>query len=101
MSTSAPPEPRKPRGTEGGDLSKLEDVERPLDLSQVARGWHSTNRECCYWVPEADVEGTIPEELRGTLFRNGPGLLEVYGKKLQHGESGFCLTKYLTGILSQ
>jgi all-trans-8'-apo-beta-carotenal 15,15'-oxygenase len=64
----------------------LEDVRRPLDLRQVARGWHSNNRECSYWVPEADVEGTIPSELRGTLFRNGPGLLEVYGKKLIHRE---------------
>ena len=63
------------------------DVKRPLDLSQVAKGWHSNNRECSYWVPEADVEGTIPAELRGTLFRNGPGLLEVYGKKLVHRKS--------------
>ena len=65
----------------------LDDVERPLDLSQVARGWHTANKEYSYWVPEADVEGTIPPELRGTLFRNGPGLLEVYGKKLIHRES--------------
>jgi all-trans-8'-apo-beta-carotenal 15,15'-oxygenase len=28
------------------------------------------------------VTGTIPRELRGTLFRNGPGLLEIFGKKL-------------------
>ena len=64
--------------------ASIEDVKRPLDLSQVARGWHSNNRECCYWVPQADVEGTIPVDLYGTFFRNGPGLLEVYGKKLQH-----------------
>ena len=61
----------------------VEDVRRPLDLRQVARGYHAA-REYCYWVPEADVEGTIPPSLRGTLFRNGPGLLEVYGKKLIH-----------------
>lgn len=66
----------------------VEDVTRPLDLSQVARGWHSNNRECSYWVPEADVEGSIPVELRGTLLRNGPGLLEVYGKKLVHRKCG-------------
>lgn len=62
----------------------IEDVHRPLDLGQVAQGWHSNNRECSYWVPEADIQGTIPRELRGTLFRNGPGLLEIYGKKLIH-----------------
>lgn len=64
----------------------IEDVWRPLDLSQVARGYHSNKREYSYWVPEADVEGTIPSQLRGTLFRNGPGLLEIYGKRLNHRE---------------
>ena len=62
----------------------IEDVHRPLNLERVARGWHGNNRECSYWIPEADVEGTVPPELYGTFFRNGPGLLEVYGKKLIH-----------------
>ena len=61
----------------------LEDVTRPLDLEQVKRGWYET-REYDYWIPEADIEGRIPTELYGTLLRNGPGLLEVYGKKLKH-----------------
>lgn len=74
------------RGEGKGGHVSIEDVERPLDLSQVARGWHSNNRECSYWVPEADIEGTIPADLRGTLFRNGPGLLEIYGKRLRHRE---------------
>ena len=65
------------------DINGLKDVTRPLDLKQVKRGWYET-REYDYWVPEADVEGRIPVELYGTLLRNGPGLLEVYGKKLQH-----------------
>ncbi len=61
-----------------------EDVKRPLDLSLVKRIWHSAAREYDYWVPQADIEGEVPKALRGTLFRNGPGLLEIYGKKLQH-----------------
>lgn len=77
----------------------LQDVKRPLDLEQVARGWHTANREYSYWVPEADIEGTIPSELQGTLFRNGPGLLEVYGKKLIHRESS-CLLAILGGYCS-
>ena len=28
------------------------------------------------------VTGVIPPELNGTLFRNGPGLLEIFGKRL-------------------
>ncbi len=66
----------------------LEDVKRPLDLSQVAQGWHSPNKEYDYWVPQVDIEGKIPPQLRGTLLRNGPGLLEIYGKKLQHCKQG-------------
>lgn len=75
------------KGSEAAPSTSVEDVQRPLDLSKVARGWHSANREYSYWVPEADVEGTIPQQLRGTLLRNGPGLLEVYGKKLIHRKS--------------
>ena len=33
-------------------------------------------------IEGAAIEGEIPKELKGTLFRNGPGLLEIYGKKL-------------------
>jgi len=33
-------------------------------------------------IPASAIEGDIPKELVGTLFRNGPGLLEIYGKKL-------------------
>ena len=66
-------------------VERLQDFSRPLDLKQVKCGWYEA-REVDYWVPEADVEGKIPVELYGTFFRNGPGLLEVYGKKLQHRE---------------
>lgn len=64
------------------------DVDRPLDLSKMRRGWE-TAREHDYWIPEADIDGEIPADLQGTLFRNGPGLLEIYGKRLAHRESGW------------
>lgn len=64
------------------------DVKRPLDLKQVARGYHNATREYDYWVPEADIEGKVPRELHGTLLRNGPGLLEIYGKRLIHPIDG-------------
>ena len=63
-------------------------------LEDGKRGWESLNIEYCYWVPQADIEGRIPEELHGTFFRNGPGLSEVYGKKLKHRKYlklSFCL----------
>ena len=60
------------------------DVRRPLDFSKLKRGWDSARKEYDYWVPPADIEGQLPRELRGTLFRNGPGLFEIYGKRLIH-----------------
>ena len=63
-----------------------DDVYRPLDLAKMRRGWE-TAQEHDYWIPEADIEGQIPADLQGTLFRNGPGLLEIYGKRLAHRES--------------
>lgn len=34
------------------------------------------------------VEGTIPEGLKGTLYRNGPGLLSLFGRPYQHWFDG-------------
>jgi all-trans-8'-apo-beta-carotenal 15,15'-oxygenase len=35
-------------------------------------GYRSQPEEFDYWID--DIEGGIPPELTGTLFRNGPGL---------------------------
>jgi len=43
---------------------------------------------------ELEVEGEIPNDLKGTLFRNGPGLLEVYGTPLVHPIDGDGMVKY-------
>jgi all-trans-8'-apo-beta-carotenal 15,15'-oxygenase len=39
-------------------------------------------------VAETQIEGQIPLGLRGTLFRNGPGLNDVYGTPLKHPIDG-------------
>ena len=59
------------------------DITTPLDISQCSRGWE-TQSEHSYWIPQTDIEGEIPRNLYGTLFRNGPGVNEVYGKSLKH-----------------
>ena len=50
-------------------------VQSPPVASFNAKDWaaafSSQPGEFDYWIDE--VEGTIPEFLRGTLFRNGPG----------------------------
>ena len=57
------------------------DIHKPLTNTQVYPGWE-TGREHDYWIPAADIDGEIPQQLRGTLLRNGPGISEVYGNKL-------------------
>jgi all-trans-8'-apo-beta-carotenal 15,15'-oxygenase len=39
-------------------------------------------------VPAAWVEGTIPAEIQGAFFRNGPGQYEVFGEVNQHAFDG-------------
>jgi all-trans-8'-apo-beta-carotenal 15,15'-oxygenase len=50
------------------------------------RGYESLKSELDYWID--DVEGQIPSELNGTLFRNGPGLLDVNGQPIHHPFDG-------------
>ncbi|MEO8892243.1 MAG: carotenoid oxygenase family protein, partial [Coleofasciculaceae cyanobacterium] len=49
--------------------------EVPYQRNDWKRGYESQPDEYDYEIEE--VEGEIPAELQGTLFRNGPGLLEV------------------------
>lgn len=54
-----------------------------IDIKKAANGWES-QKEYSYWIPECDIEGKIPLDLHGSFIRNGPGVNEVYGKKLKH-----------------
>ncbi|XP_047146042.1 apocarotenoid-15,15'-oxygenase isoform X2 [Hydra vulgaris] len=53
----------------------------------MSRGWESQD-EKSYWIPDCDIEGKIPLDIHGSLIRNGPGINEVYGKKLKHPIDG-------------
>ncbi len=50
------------------------------------RGYQSQPNEYDYWIE--DIEGEIPPALNGTLFRNGPGLLDIHGQPLHHPFDG-------------
>ncbi len=50
------------------------------------RGYTSQRVEQACWIDE--IEGTIPADLQGTMFRNGPGLLDVNGQWLHHPIDG-------------
>lgn len=49
-------------------------------------GYRSQPEEYSYWV--TDITGEIPVELEGTLFRNGPGLMDVFGHPVKHPFDG-------------
>lgn len=51
-----------------------------------ARGYESQPEEHEGWL--SDVSGRVPPELSGTLFRNGPGLLDVGGQPVMHPFDG-------------
>lgn len=60
--------------------------EVPYQRNDWKRGYESQPDEYDYEIEE--VEGEIPAELQGTLFRNGPGLLEVGEQRIHHPFDG-------------
>jgi all-trans-8'-apo-beta-carotenal 15,15'-oxygenase len=62
------------------------------------KGYQSLRSELSYWID--DIEGEIPPELQGTLFRNGPGLLDVNGQEYGHpfdGDGMICAIAFTQG----
>ncbi|MGB3239509.1 MAG: carotenoid oxygenase family protein [Geitlerinemataceae cyanobacterium] len=62
------------------------------------RGYLSQPNEYDYWIDE--IDGEIPPELEGTLFRNGPGLLDVGGQPIHHpfdGDGMICSIAFAQG----
>jgi all-trans-8'-apo-beta-carotenal 15,15'-oxygenase len=60
--------------------------EMSYSLQDWQQGYESQPQECDYWID--DIEGEIPAGLQGTLFRNGPGLLDIHGIPLRHPFDG-------------
>lgn len=57
-----------------------------FDMDDWRSGYRSQPNEYAYEIDE--IEGTIPAELTGTLFRNGPGLLDIAGHPVHHPFDG-------------
>ncbi|MGB7484865.1 MAG: carotenoid oxygenase family protein [Phormidesmis sp.] len=49
-------------------------------------GYRSQPDEFAYWID--DIDGEIPADLTGTVFRNGPGLTDINGYRLKHPFDG-------------
>ncbi|HBE20669.1 MAG TPA: Apocarotenoid-15,15'-oxygenase [Cyanobacteria bacterium UBA11149] len=59
---------------------------KSYNLKAWSMGYESQPNEYDYWIDE--VEGEIPHQLEGTLFRNGPGLFDINGIRIQHPFDG-------------
>lgn len=72
--------------------------DRPYSMADWRGGTQSLTEEYDYWIDE--VEGTVPKDLNGTLYRNGPGLLERGGVSLAHpfdGDGMICAFRFEQG----
>ncbi len=68
------------------------------DQEQWQQGYTSQTKEYDYWIDE--IEGEIPAQLEGTLFRNGPGLLDINGTEIRHpfdGDGMICAVTFTGG----
>ena len=68
------------------------------DRAEWQKGYRSLNEEFDYWIDE--IEGEIPLALHGTLFRNGPGMLDVNGQSIHHpfdGDGMICAVTFDQG----
>ncbi len=59
---------------------------RSYNQQEWQKGYRSLVEEYDYLIDE--VDGQIPPDLNGTLFRNGPGLLDVHGQPYHHPFDG-------------
>lgn len=69
-------------------------LEKSYSQKDWQGGYESLTQEYDYWIDE--IEGQIPLELQGTLFRNGPGLLDVNGQRLHHPFDGDGMVSRIT-----
>lgn len=80
------------------NLLTKESANKSYNREEWKRGYDSQPNEYDYWVD--NIEGEIPPQLNGTLFRNGPGLLEIHGIPLKHpfdGDGMVCAFTFKNG----
>jgi len=80
------------------NLLTKESTNKSYNPEEWKRGYDSQPNEYDYWVD--NIEGEIPPQLNGTLFRNGPGLLDIHGIPLKHpfdGDGMVCAFTFKNG----
>jgi all-trans-8'-apo-beta-carotenal 15,15'-oxygenase len=79
-------------------MMKTQSTELPYNLAQWKQGYRSQKQEYDYQITE--IEGQIPTDLTGTLFRNGPGLLDINDESVRHpfdGDGMICRITFQDG----
>ena len=78
--------PMAPAGAVTGGEDWSATFARALEMNPMLLGWRSVaaDRLGC----EAGVEGSLPAELVGTLYRNGPAVHERFGLRYRHWFEG-------------
>lgn len=61
-------------------------MEKSYAIEDWQSGYTSLKQEYDYWIE--NIEGEIPSGLNGTLFKNGPGLLDINGQSIHHPFDG-------------
>ena len=74
-----------PQAVAGGEDWSRE-FSRSLDADPMLLGWR--NVEADRLRCEARIEGHLPEELRGTFYRNGPAVFRRFGVRYRHWFEG-------------
>jgi all-trans-8'-apo-beta-carotenal 15,15'-oxygenase len=72
--------------------------QRSYNPEDWKRGYQSQRQELDYWIEE--IDGQIPPDLKGILFRNGPGLLDINGELIHHpfdGDGMICRIEIANG----
>ena len=64
----------------------ISEQDKPYSKQEWQQGYQSQRREESYDLEL--ISGAVPEGLTGTLFRNGPGLLDINGIPIQHPFDG-------------
>ncbi|MGJ3246812.1 MAG: carotenoid oxygenase family protein [Elainellaceae cyanobacterium] len=73
-------------------------TDKSYDRHEWQSGYRSLRDEFDYWID--DIEGQIPSDLYGTLFRNGPGSLDINNQQFQHpfdGDGMICAIAFKDG----
>ena len=76
----------------------LENKKKSYNRQEWQRGYESQPQEYDYEIK--DIEGEIPPTIEGTLFRNGPGLLDIHGTPIKHpfdGDGMVCAFSFHNG----